>query len=156
MILQILKDAKVASREIAGLPDERRTDLVRRIADALEGNTDKILFANEKDLARMESDNPKYDRLLLNKDRISSIANDVRNVADIIDPTNQVLLERVLENGIKLEKKTVALGVVGVIYEARPNVTTDVAALCLKSGNAVVLRGGSDALNSNEAMVSVI
>ena len=156
MILQILKDAKVASREIAGLPDERRTDLVRRIADALEGNTDKILFANEKDLARMESDNPKYDRLLLNKDRISSIANDVRNVADIIDPTNQVLLERVLENGIKLEKKTVPLGVVGVIYEARPNVTMDVAALCLKSGNAVVLRGGSDALNSNEAMVSVI
>ena len=155
-ILPQLQSAKTASRVIARLLNSERSQLVLDIADALEKNAEQILTANRLDAENMEDDNPKKDRLLLTLDRITAIANDARNVSKLPDPTGIIQLERKLENGIELQKMSVPLGVVGVIYESRPNVTVDVAVLAIKSGNAIVLRGGSDADNSNRAIVSLI
>lgn len=155
-IMPILERAKIASRELAKLSGEKRSALVRAIADALEKNVPEILAANEQDCERMDSNDPKFDRLVLTEERIDGIAADARNVAEIDDPVGVVQLSRTLENGLKMEKIAVPLGVVGVIFESRPNVTADVATLCLRSGNAAVLRGGSDAADSNTAIVSVV
>ena len=151
-----LKNVKLASRIIARLTDEDRSKLVREIADSLESNQEAVLAANKIDTDKLKDSDPKKDRLVLNLERMKGIAEDARNVSKIADPTNQVLLERTLENGLKLQKKSVPLGVVGVIYESRPNVTADVVCLCLKSGNAAVLRGGTDAENSNKAIVKIV
>ncbi|MCF7918081.1 glutamate-5-semialdehyde dehydrogenase [Candidatus Gracilibacteria bacterium] len=155
-IQPLLQQTHKASHQIAQLSDEKRKQLVEAIADAVENGTKEILIANQKDAAKMDDNDPKKDRLLLSDERIKGIAHDARTVAGLPDPTGRVLVERMLDNGIQLQKRTVSLGVVGVIYESRPNVTLDVAVLALRSGNAVVLRGGSDAENSNKAIVKII
>jgi glutamate-5-semialdehyde dehydrogenase len=118
--------------------------------------SDAILAANTKDLEKMDPANPKYDRLRLSPDRLKAMANATENISQLPDPTDKVLLERTLDNDLNLKKVTVPLGVIGTIYEARPNVTIDIAALSLRSGNAVVLKGSRDADNSNRAIVKVI
>jgi glutamate-5-semialdehyde dehydrogenase len=126
------------------------------LANQARENCEFILDENQKDLERMDSQDPKFDRLKLTKDRIEGIASDIENVANLESPVGKVLKETVRPNGLKITKITVPFGVIGIIYEARPNVTFDVFALCLKSGNACVLKGGSDAIYSNQAIVSVI
>jgi glutamate-5-semialdehyde dehydrogenase len=118
--------------------------------------TDEILVENAKDLAVMEKSNPMYDRLLLSKERIEGIAADIRNVASLPSPLGRLIDETVRPNGMRISRIAVPFGVVGIIYEARPNVSFDVFSLCLKSGNACVLKGGTDAHNSNKAIVNVI
>ena len=154
-ILQQLEQVKAASREMP-LTDEKSSEILNKIADALIENTDKIITANSLDLSRMDKLNPMYDRLLLTKERIIDIANDTRHVATLKVPYSKVLEEKELSNGLILKKVSVPLGVVGVIYEARPNVTVDVAALSLRSGNAVVLKGGSDAKESNTVLTEIM
>ena len=147
---------KMASRNMASLSVEAVNSLLSDLADALEDSTDIILAANASDLARMDASDPRYDRLLLTPERISSIASDCRNVATLPSPLGRVLSHRVLPNGLDVSRVSVPFGVIGVIYEARPNVTLDVTALCLKAGSAVILKGGSDAEESNSAICSVI
>jgi glutamate-5-semialdehyde dehydrogenase len=147
---------KMASRNMASLSVEAVNSLLSDLADALEDSTDIILAANASDLARMDASDPRYDRLLLTPERISAIASDCRNVATLPSPLGRVLSHRVLPNGLDVSRVSVPFGVIGVIYEARPNVTLDVTALCLKAGSAVILKGGSDAEESNRAICSVI
>jgi len=147
---------KLASRHLASLSTEAINSLLVDIADAVERGTDAILAANAHDLERMDPADPKYDRLRLTAERISGIAADCRNVASLPSPLGRVLSHRTLPNGLDISRISVPFGVIGVIYEARPNVTLDVAALCLKAGSAVVLKGGSDAEESNKAICAVI
>lgn len=147
---------KLASRHLASLGAETINSLLVDMADAVERGTEAILAANAHDLGRMDPADPKYDRLRLTAERISDIASDCRNVASLPSPLGRVLSHRVLENGLDISRISVPFGVIGVIYEARPNVTLDVAALCLKAGSAVVLKGGSDAEESNKAICAVI
>lgn len=151
-----LKATQKASRSLLDLDNDARTKLVTNIADAVLTNQDLILAENQKDLDRMDDDNPKKDRLLLNEERIAGMVGDAKNVANLPDPTGEILLEREIEQGMQLQKVSAPLGVVAIIYEARPNVTLDAISLCLKSGNAVILRGGTDAEHSNIATVSVV
>jgi glutamate-5-semialdehyde dehydrogenase len=145
-----------ASREIITLTDEGINSLLLALADSIPAYRDAILQANRKDIERMDPRDPMVDRLLLNASRLDAIAADIRNVASLPSPLDTLLEERVLPNGLNLKKVTVPIGVIGIIYEARPNVTFDVFALCLKSGNATVLKGGSDAMYSNIAIVELI
>ena len=147
---------KLASRHLASLSTEAINTLLVDMANAVERGTDAILAANAHDLERMDPADPKYDRLRLTAERISGIAADCRNVASLPSPLGRVLSHRTLPNGLDLSRISVPFGVIGVIYEARPNVTLDVAALCLKAGSAVVLKGGSDAEESNKAICAVI
>jgi len=147
---------KRASRAALQLTNQAIDDVLRAVADAAVTHVDFILAENQKDLNRMDPANPKYDRLQLTSERIEAIAQDMRNVADLPSPLGKVQEERTLDNGLHLVRKSVPLGVVGVIYEARPNVTFDVFALCLKAGNVAVLKGGSDAEYSNLAIAEVI
>lgn len=132
------------------------SEMLEDLADEAERSTAAILAANVEDLARMPEADPKYDRLKLTNSRIADIAADIRKVAKLPNPLGKILLKKKLENGLELEKRTVALGVIGIIYEARPNVTFDVFALSAKSGNACVLKGGSDAASSNKAIIKII
>ena len=150
------ENALNASRELNLLSVGKINDVLNKIADAAEKSTDFILRENQKDLARMENTDPKYDRLKLTADRLKSIANDIRNVVLLPSPVGRVLSDSIRSNGLKITKITVPFGVIGIVFEARPNVTFDVFSLCLKSGNTCVLKGGSDALNSNQAIVSLI
>lgn len=145
-----------ASRSLPLLKKEQMNAVLEDLADTILENSDKILKANSLDLSRMDQNDPKYDRLLLNKERLNGIADDIRNVASLDCPIGEILEERKLENGLKLEKIRVPLGVIGIIYEARPNVTFDVFSLCFKSGNACILKGGSDAKESNTEAVKLI
>lgn len=147
---------KLASRHLASLSTEAINTLLVDMANAVERGTDAILAANAHDLERMDPAEPKYDRLRLTAERISGIAADCRNVASLPSPLGRVLSHRTLPNGLDISRISVPFGVIGVIYEARPNVTLDVAALCLKAGSAVVLKGGSDAEESNKAICAVI
>ena len=147
---------KLASRHLASLSMEAINTLLVDMANAVERGTDAILAANAHDLERMDPADPKYDRLRLTAERISGIAADCRNVASLPSPLGCVLSHRTLPNGLDISRISVPFGVIGVIYEARPNVTLDVAALCLKAGSAVVLKGGSDAEESNKAICAVI
>lgn len=147
---------QAASRELALLSDDTINRILEAVADAAIAETPFILQENEKDLARMDKSNPKYDRLKLTEDRLKSIADDTRNVATLPSPLGRILKESIRPNGMKLSKISVPFGVIGIIYEARPNVSFDVFSLCLKSGNACILKGGSDADDSNRAIVSVI
>lgn len=147
---------KLASRHLASLSTETINTLLVDMANAVERGTDAILAANAHDLERMDPADPKYDRLRLTAERISGIAADCRNVASLPSPLGRVLSHRTLPNGLDISRISVPFGVIGVIYEARPNVTLDVAALCLKAGSAVVLKGGSDAEESNKAICAVI
>lgn len=152
----IFKSTIKASRKLNTISEEAINKVLLRLAEAAVENTVFILAENAKDLARMEKSDPKYDRLLLTEARIKSIAAEINNVAKLPFPIGKTLEKRTLPNGLLLEKISVPLGVVGIIYEARPNVTFDCFSLCLKSGNAVVLKGGSDAEFSNIAIAKVI
>ena len=155
-ITQLLINASNATSQIRGLSADKKQLVLEKLASDIEANIDVIIAENKKDLARMAEEDPKKDRLLLNKDRIKALAQSVREVAVLEDPAGKVILEKHLPNGLFIQKKTVALGVVGVIYEARPNVTIDVAALCIRSGNVCLLRGGSDADETNKCLVKII
>ena len=147
---------QAASRELALLNDVTINQILNAVADAALEQTPYILAENEKDLARMDKNNPKYDRLRLTRERLEGIAEDTRNVATLPSPLGRILKETIRPNGMKLTKISVPFGVIGIIYEARPNVSFDVFSLCLKSGNACILKGGSDADYSNRAIVEVI
>ncbi|MCL4150502.1 UNVERIFIED_CONTAM: hypothetical protein GTU68_011394 [Idotea baltica] len=136
-------------------PDEKAEILID-LAHRLESHQEDILRENKKDLDRMDDGNPKKDRLKLTKERISGLCQSLKDVAKLPDPTHQLLSEKTLDNGLQVQKISVPLGVVGIIYESRPNVTVDVAALGIRSGNGVVLRGGSDAMYSNSILVKLI
>lgn len=145
-----------ASRSLNLASEETINRVLLAVADAAVAQADIILAENAKDLAAMDKSNPMYDRLLLNRERLEGIAGDIRNVASLPSPLGRQLMEIERPNGMKITKITVPFGVVGIIYEARPNVSFDVFSLCLKSGNACVLKGGTDAHNSNSAIVTVI
>lgn len=155
-ILPLLEQTWLASAAVRALPEPQKQALLHRLADLLLAYEASILAENATDLAHLASDDPKRDRLRLDPVRLQALAASVRSVATLPDPTGQLQLERTLPNGIRLRKITVPLGVVGIIYESRPNVTLDVTALCLRSGNAVALRGSSEAAHSNSALVAVI
>ena len=152
----ILQSASASQRSLQTISDETISQILREVASGLRDATGDILEANAKDLARMSHDNPKYDRLRLTPERIDSIASDMENVAGLPSPLGKVLSETIRPNGMTIRKVTVPFGVIGVIYEARPNVTADVFSLCFRSGNVCVLKGGSDADESSRAIVSVI
>ena len=151
-----LEKAVEASRSLLTLSDDKINRILTETAQELITDTDSVLAANAEDLARMDPANPKYDRLKLTAERLEGIAGDMKNVATLPSPLGKTLSEVVRPNGMQIKKITVPFGVIGVIYEARPNVTFDVFSLCFKSGNACVLKGGSDADNSNRALVTII
>ena len=145
-----------ASRKLRLLNDERINEVLNAIATEISVEVEYILSENKKDLERMDSSNPKYDRLKLTKERLDGIAADIKSVVSLPSPLGRVLVETERPNGMKLTKVSVPFGVIGIIYEARPNVSFDVFSLCLKSGNACVLKGGSDAIYSNIAIVNLL
>ena len=152
----IFEQVQEASRELVMLENDRINEILLAVADEAVVHTDYILAENAKDLARMDEADPKYDRLKLTAARLQDIAVDMRKVAQLPSPLGRVLKHHVLPNGLELTRVSVPFGVIGIIYEARPNVSFDVFSLCLKSGNACVLKGGSDADCSNRAIVGVI
>jgi glutamate-5-semialdehyde dehydrogenase len=151
-----LERARTASRESALLDKATIDRVLGRVADEAVARTKEILAANAEDLARMSPSNPVYDRLMLTPERIEGIAADIRNVAGLHSPVGEILSETVRPNGLDIKKIRVPFGVVGVIYEARPNVSFDVFSLCFKSSNVCLLKGGSDAARSNEVIVDII
>ena len=155
-IKQQLIQARQAKKAMSTLTLHQKRQLLEAISSQLTSNLGTIIEENKKDLDRMDPQDPKYDRLKLTPERIQALSSSVIDVANLEDPTGKVLLRKTLENGLKIEKQTVALGVVGVIYESRPNVTVDVVALCIQSGNVCLLRGGSDAWFTNSYLVSLI
>ena len=152
----LLENAARACTDLQNLNDEQTQKLLGALADALETHATDIITANQQDLSRMEFSNPKYDRLKLTVERLADIAADMRNVARLDSPLGKVLAEHQRPNGLIIQKLTVPFGVIGVIYEARPNVTCDVFSLCMKSGNVCVLKGSSDADETNQTLVRVI
>lgn len=156
MMKQIFENVKKASRELALIDDACKNRILLRVAEAIIANTDALLSANMKDLARMDKGNPLYDRLQLTEQRLADIAGDMRHVASLPSPLGMITKDHTLDNGLRLRRVSVPFGVIGVIYEARPNVSFDVFSLCFKSGNACVLKGGKDADDSNRAIVALI
>ena len=155
-IQPLLENAANATRSIRTLADAQKKLLLEKLAQQIKTFTQEIIRENQKDLDRMDDADPKKDRLLLNENRIHNLAESVFTVSLLNDPTNRLLSEKTLPNGLFIQQKTVPLGVVGIIYESRPNVTIDVAALCIRSGNVCVLRGGTDASFTNVFLVSLI
>lgn len=153
---EIFIKAKEACRELAFISDNAKSEVLRALADDIVTYKDELLATNEMDLKRMDPDNPLYDRLLLTPERLDGIANDMRHVASLPSPLGIVTKARTLANGLRLHRVSVPFGVIGVIYEARPNVTFDVFSLCFKSGNVCLLKGGKDADHSNYAFVHLI
>ena len=147
---------KRASKSLALLSDEQRNEILQAVADAIIINKVRILEANAQDLAKMSKENPLYDRLQLTESRLEGIASDMRNVATLPSPLGHITKQKTLPNGLRLCRVSVPFGVIGMIYEARPNVTFDVFSLCFKSGNACVLKGGKDADCSNREEVALI
>ena len=147
---------KRASKSLALLSDEQRNEILNAVADAIINNKERILTANAQDLAKMEKTNPLYDRLQLTDSRLEGIAADMRSVATLPSPLGHITKQKTLPNGLRLCRVSVPFGVIGMIYEARPNVTFDVFSLCFKSGNACVLKGGKDADCSNREEVALI
>ncbi|OJV38688.1 MAG: glutamate-5-semialdehyde dehydrogenase [Bacteroidales bacterium 36-12] len=145
-----------ASRLLNLVSDDTINNVLNSLADAAINQTDRILIENKKDLDAMEKSNPMYDRLLLSSERIKGIASDIRNVANLPSPLGKIISTNTRPNGMQISKVTVPFGVIGIIYEARPNVSFDVFSLCFKSGNACVLKGGTDAYNSNKVIVEII
>ncbi|CAM3690640.1 glutamate-5-semialdehyde dehydrogenase [Xenorhabdus thuongxuanensis] len=159
MLEQMGKAAKAASWQLAQLSSNQKNQALNHIADLLETEIEEILAANQQDMKQAREQGMSaalLDRLLLTSERLNAIANDVRQVCRLADPVGQVIDGQLLDNGLQLSRRRVPLGVIGVIYEARPNVTIDVASLCLKTGNAVILRGGKETHHTNQAMVKVI
>lgn len=155
-ILDDLGALKSAARSMTSITTDQRNTVLDAIADEIGHHQEAILRENQKDLDRMDTSNPKYDRLLLNADRLDQIAHEMRHVAALPSPLEEVLEEKTLENGLDLKKVTVPIGVIGIVFESRPNVTFDVFALSFKSGNAVVLKGSRDAHYSNIIIVDII
>ncbi len=158
-VLEICKKSQVASTELAKLSTEKKNFILCKMADALETNIESILFANQKDVLAAKARNLKsslLDRLALDKKKIIEMANGLREISALPDPVGEILNTWVRPNGLIIGQMRVPMGVIGVIYESRPNVTSDSAAICIKSGNAVILRGGSDAINSNVAIGKVL
>ncbi len=156
MLNNIFQSAKDASIELALVNNDTINDILRSVADKAEAMAQEILSANAKDLERMDKSNPMYDRLKLTEERIRGIAADTRNVASLPSPLGKVLKHTVLPNGLDLKRVSVPFGVIGIVYEARPNVTFDVFSLCIKAGSACILKGGKDADDSNQATVNLI
>ena len=155
-IQSFLEQASEATIAVKLLSDDRKEDILRALALKLRANISNILSENQLDLDRMPDTDPKKDRLLLTEVRIEDLAKSVEDIAALPDPSNRLLSEKILDNGLLVQKITVPLGVVGVIYESRPNVTVDVAALCIQSGNVCLLRGGTDAFYTNTYLVTLI
>lgn len=147
---------RAASKSLTALTDQQRNEILQAVANAIIDFMERILVANAQDLAKMDPKNPLYDRLQLTEKRLKDIASDMRNVASLPSPLGHVTKEKTLPNGLRLHRVSVPFGVIGMIYEARPNVTFDVFSLCFKSGNACVLKGGSDADLSNQAAIELI
>ena len=159
MIAEIAKRARLAARTLANSTASERNQILLNIADELEKNLDLILTANQQDMAAAKAagiSESLQDRLLLTKVRITSMAQAARDIAKLPDPLGRVLVERNLDNGLNLKQKSVPFGVVGMVYEARPNVTVDAAVILIKSGNAALLRGSSTATHSNEVLIKVM
>ena len=152
-------NARLASKELAKLSSGIKDEALLRIADNLESRYHDIIQVNAKDIDTGKEKgltDALLDRLLLNQDRIVGMANDLRNIVNIPDPVGVIIDQKVLPNGLNVSRRRVPLGVIGAIYESRPNVTIDISALCLKSGNSVILRGGSEAINSNRILSDIV
>lgn len=159
MIMQLketFEKVKRASKSLALLSDNQRNEILLAVAEAILNKKERILEANAQDLAKMSKENPLYDRLQLTDSRLEGIASDMRNVATLPSPLGHITKQKTLPNGLRLCRVSVPFGVIGMIYEARPNVTFDVFSLCFKSGNACVLKGGKDADCSNREEVTLI
>ena len=155
-LTELFKHARVASRKLNLIDENKINEVLNKVADAAIAHTDEILEANVLDLERMDKSNPKYDRLMLTAGRIADIAADMRRVAQLPSPLGRTLAQWTQPNGMRISKVSVPFGVIGIIYEARPNVTFDVFSLCFKSGNACLLKGGRDADVTNRAAVALI
>ncbi len=155
-IIPLLKSTQKASGEIKALSDKHKKEVLYALAELLQVESINIVEENTKDVNRLDPNNPKRDRLVLDHSRIRELISSLQQIANLPDPSQQSLSKQELNNGLVIEKVTSPLGVVGIIYESRPNVTIDVAALCLRSGNACILRGGSDAYHSNKKLVQLI
>ena len=153
---ETFQKVKTASKTLGLLTDEQRNEVLQAVADAIIAETPALLKANAEDLAKMDKANPLYDRLQLTEQRLHDIAADMRHVSTLPSPLGRILKEKTLDNGLHLQRIAVPFGVIGMIYEARPNVTFDVFSLCFKSGNACVLKGGKDANSSNTASIELI
>ncbi len=153
---ETFQKVKKASKTLGLLTDAQRNEILQAVADTVIAETPALLRANAEDLAKMDKENPLYDRLQLTEQRLQDIASDMRHVSTLPSPLGRILKEKTLDNGLHLQRVTVPFGVIGMIYEARPNVTFDVFSLCFKSGNACILKGGKDANASNTASVEVI
>ena len=156
MLSETFKRVKAASKSLVFLTDDRRNEVLQALADTIESHIDCLLAANTIDLSCMDKANPMYDRLQLTPQRLHDIANDMRHVSQLPSPLGRTLKEKTLDNGLHLRRVSTPFGVIGMIYEARPNVTFDVFSLCFKSGNACILKGGKDADESNRAGVALI
>ncbi len=156
VLKETFQKVKKASKTLGLLTDAQRNEILQAVADAIIAETPALLRANAEDLAKMDQENPLYDRLQLTEQRLQDIASDMRHVSTLPSPLGRILKEKTLDNGLHLQRVAVPFGVIGMIYEARPNVTFDVFSLCFKSGNACVLKGGKDANVSNTASVEVI
>ena len=155
-IIEQLQKVSAASRKLLQLKDKDIANILHKLADISLEHKDYILAENQKDLKRMDKANPKYDRLLLNEKRLIGITDDLKKVANLPSPLHRIIEKRTRPNGMEISRITVPLGVIGIVFESRPNVTFDVFALCLKSGNASVLKGSRDAHYSNIAIVNLI
>lgn len=155
-VLNLLKRTKSAARAISSLDDSKRQEILLSLAENLRSNAAEILAANATDCAAADKSSPWYDRLMLDEPRLSAIAADVESVARLASPLGRTLDEKNLPNGLAVKRVSVPIGTIGVIYEARPNVTVDVFALCFKSGNAVALKGGKEAHSTNTAFAKII
>ena len=153
---ETFQKVKTASKTLSLLSDDQRNEILQAVADAIIAETPALLAANAEDLAKMDKANPLYDRLQLTEQRLQDIASDMRHVSTLPSPLGRVLKDKTLDNGLHLQRVAVPFGVIGMIYEARPNVTFDVFSLCFKSGNACVLKGGKDANCSNTASIELI
>ena len=155
-LTETFKRVKIASKTLASISDEKRDEILLAVADSIEVNIPQLMADNAKDLARMGKDNPMYDRLQLTESRLRDIAADMRHVSTLPSPLGKILKDKTLDNGLHLRRISVPFGVIGMIYEARPNVTFDVFSLCFKSGNACILKGSKDADESNKAALKII
>ncbi|MFA6820163.1 MAG: glutamate-5-semialdehyde dehydrogenase [Bacteroidaceae bacterium] len=156
MLEKIFSAVKSAGKELAMMDDGRRNEILQAVSLRMKERETELLTANEQDLLKMDRSNPLYDRLQLTEKRIRDIAADMRHVSELPSPLGRILLDRTLPNGLHIQRVSVPFGVIGIIYEARPNVTFDVFSLCFKSGNACILKGGKDADASNRAAVDLI
>lgn len=155
-LFELLSKAKKSQPELSSASLSQRNKILRLIQKKIKKNLKKIIKENQEDLKRIDSADPRYDRLLLNKERVLSIAKSINEIIKLDDPLRKVLEERKLKSGLSLQKISVPFGTVGVIYESRPNVTCDISAICLKAGNVVILKGGEEAEKSNEILVGLI